>query len=691
VVESATMICKALGFLPLALVHAGKAIMLGLCPWSGYLPFYERQIKRIRRERQHQRDRSLSRSKRRHQEDDDSMNVFSSYEILYQSLLSSEEQRFRDAVELLHLFSYLHFQNIRLDILVNAAINPMREAKEREKEAREDEELQKKLQKLKRETWSQWFRGFALYVASYLDTPPPLPTALKNTDSLSQSDFEDEVRDRLGIAALVLVSRSLIMTQDRVEGRYCMHPLVHKWVRERPEMSTSHQALWCHITTATLARNILFPPLGDTDKERGARRELLPHIIHVKSCQSLITEKLKENRTFRKSIWPVLDSGFGRHQALEAARFSRVYSEAGLFNEALQLQTRTRMFATQTLGEEHPLTIKITLFVVSTLWELSRTDEGTKLQRRVYDICVKSLGEDHPLTLRVTDLLGSSLCWKGRWSEALALHERGVEGMTRIYGKDHENTLKAINNLARVFLRYMEWEKANEFHQRAWEGMKNRLGDSHVDTLICLEDLAMCRLRLGEQYLLDCHNKMMFVLEKRKEMLGKEHPYTLLAICNLGRVKSAMGHHSEAATIMKEAAAIAERNLGEDHFGVLAGKTHYAQVLVHLGRFSEAEEIFFAVVDKPQYRKATDEDGEHPDRLVALWYLVGCLEKQGKLQGALEICQGLVESLQEIGGNSLGLNHKFAAMVEEEIVKIKEKMTDIKQAAEEVSIMPGEL
>ena len=50
-----------------------------------------------------------------------------------------------------------------------------------------------------------------------------------------------------------------------------------------------------------------------------------------------------------------------------------------------------------------------------------------------------------------------------------------------------------------------------------------------------------------------------------------------------------------------------------------------------------------------------------------------------------------MESLQEIGGNRLGLSHKFAAMVEEEIVKIKEKMTNIKQAAEEVSNMPGEL
>jgi len=52
---------------------------------------------------------------------------------------------------------------------------------------------------------------------------------------------------------------------------------------------------------------------------------------------------------------------------------------------------------------------------------------------------------------------------------------------------------------------------------------------------------------------------------------------------------------------MKEAISIAERNLGEDHFGVLAGKN---QILVHLERYEEAEEIFHTVVEKPQYRKA---------------------------------------------------------------------------------------
>lgn len=690
--DSASAICQALGFLPLALVHAGKAILLKICTWKGYLAFFDRRMDRIRRRRRQQRDRSSPRNDRRLQEDDDGMNVFSSYEILYKSLEISDHQKYKDAIELLQLFSYFHHQNIRVDVLVYAAVNPLKEEKAREEEAKADEEIQRRIPLPVKKTWSAWLRELLIRLSRHLDGPRPLPAALKSTDFLTSANLEDEVNDRLHIALVELVKRSLIMSQDRAQGRYCMHPLVHKWVRERAGMATSEQALWCQVSMTVLARSISFPPLGDTEYERDMRRELLPHIIHVRSCESDIRKRLQENRMRRRSLWPAVYVEFGRHQALESARFSRVYSECGLFQEALQLQSKVRDFAVQALGEGHPLAIRITLYQAGTLYELSRASEATKLQRRMYDVCLESLGPYQPLTLTVTDMLASGLCFMGQFSASLALHEKAVEGMTTIYGRRNADTLKAIRNLARVHLRYMEFEKSSELGLVAWEGMKEELGETHVETLICLEDLAMTRLRLGEEYLSECHERMEFVLKQREKSLGREHPYTLLAICNLGRVKSAMGQPDEAARIMKPAVDTAERNLGENHFGVLAGKIHYAQVLVNQGRYEEAEEMFHMITAKPQYRQFTDDEGgEHPDRLVALWYLTGCLEKQGKFRKALEICQGLEQSLKDIGGRGLGVRHKFAAMVQEEITKIRELMQDRKKASEPDLVVPAEI
>jgi tetratricopeptide (TPR) repeat protein len=697
VVVAAGGICKALGFLPLALVGAATAILSGVCGWGDYLGYYERETDRIRRGRLRRRSLSSSRSgsssgsRLNYEKNARNMNVFSSYEILYQSLESSEEQSFQDAIELLQVISYFHFQNVRLDIFIYAATNTLKEAEGLNKQAKEEEELKRRLSLVKRKSWSGWLTELALHFIRYIDTPPALPSALKNPYNLTIAKFEEEVQDRTRAALAVLESRSLVNNLDRFEGRYSMHPLIHQWVRERPESSTAQQALWCQVALTIISRSITIPPLGDTEKERDMRRDLLPHIIHARNCQEIVKSRLEENSSQRTRLWPVLRSDFGRHEALEMVRFSRVFSECGLFKDALELQMKVRAFAIGFLGEEHPLSIRITLAVAGTLWELSETSEGTRLQRQLYGICTKSLGENDPMTLTITDLFASSLCFHGRLSESLRLHERAVEGMTKLYGRGHEKTLKAINNMGRVFLRYMDFKTAAEHHREAWEGLKKLLGESHFETLICQEDYAMTLMRLGKHHYPKCHEMMTFVRDQRKKLLGKEQPYTLLAICNLGRVKSAMGQHNEAAKIMKEAIPIAERNLGVEHFGVLSGKMHYAQVLVHLGRFTEAEVMFTRIVDKGHYRKSTDEDGEHPDRLIALWYLIGCLQKQNKFQKALETCEELKVSLREIGGQGKGTQHPFASMLQEQISILKGKLKKTADDTGSITHIPGEL
>ena len=77
VVESASSICQALGFLPLAIVQAAKAILKGVCEWPEYLDFHDRQIRRIRRNmHSRSRSRSMSPEKRRTEDEGSSMNVF---------------------------------------------------------------------------------------------------------------------------------------------------------------------------------------------------------------------------------------------------------------------------------------------------------------------------------------------------------------------------------------------------------------------------------------------------------------------------------------------------------------------------------------------------------------------------------------------------------------------------------------
>lgn len=681
IVGSARKICNALGFLPLALDQAAKAIRHGI-NWAEYLTYFDRQIRRIRRNL-HGRANSRSREREYGQEDKHSINVFSTYEILYESLQSSRKASYQDAVELLHVFSYFHFQNIRLDTLINSAINPFREEKQQNEDAREMNLILGKLERPPRMPWTMFLREVRAFIRMKTATPTPMPRVLRNWDQLGMHAFEDEVHVRLREALGVLIERSLITRQDRATGQYSMHRLVHKWVRERPEMSTSHQAIWCQVSMTTLAFSIRRPPHGDTEEESHLRRELLPHVRHVLEQQEHIEHQLQENALQANRIWSVPKS-YGKLEAEQDVRFARVYGETGHFDEARKLQERALALVSVRLGPSHPLAISLSLLVSQSLWEMGEMDKAATRQRQAHQLCIDTWGENHPLTLDVTDLLGSVLYYKGRWLEAQSLHTCNTEKLRQLYGDKHEKTLRSIRNTARLHYRWMDYETATELYQISWQGMREVKGASHLESLFSLEDLAMSYVRYDDTSLERSENLalasryMQIVYDQRKEQLGAEHHYTLLAVLYFARTKSEMGLNSEAEAMIVEGLKVAERNISKDHIALLLAKTIYAQVLWRLKKYTEAESIFRMLIDKAKYRQLADEDGDHPDRLTNLFLLEQCLEDQGKHEEALRACEDFQAGIAAIGGQGAGMKHKIRLKIQERIPQLRERIEQIR-------------
>lgn len=661
--KSAERIADALGFLPLALVHAGRTIMNGLCSLANYIEYYHKSWQRIRQARRNSGYRGDER---------ENMNVYSSYEINLKSLEESNTEESIDAVQLLKMFSCLHSENIRVDVLITAAMNPQVEREQQKKDMQE----QGRIKTVSRpKTPAEYLKERALAILEFVTrdrSPPILPVLLRESEPLSS--FGDLLELRLRHALKVLSQMSLI-THHETTDNYSMHPLVHTWVRERPEMTIAEQALWCQAAKTTLAQCILLPPHGSSEKDEAMRRSLLPHVNCVRKCETSINTRIKENQKSRRSLawFPVLKTNFGRRQALEHAKFSRVYFECGLWREAEELQLAVKNFVCGMLGTDHPLTMDAMLFLSATYWSQARTNEAAELQYQVFQACMRSLGPDHPRTHKIMDILGSSRCFQGRFKEALELHEKAIEGMKKTPPTNQEDIFIAMGNLGRVLWRYFRYEEAKEIHMEAVEGMKKVLGPTHLQTLVAMEDLATSYLDCGEELLDDARELMLEVCDQRRKRLGKEQPFTLLAICNLARVESARGNTDEAENLFREAIPIAERSLGENHFGTLAGKVHFAQVLVLQKRYDEAEEVFTKVIEKQRYVSAAREDGDHPDRIFALWHLVQCYELHGKIDDAIYRVAELEQAVKTIGGQGLGKLHPFAK-------KLQDKRTQLEAA-----------
>ena len=665
----AKSITKVLGYLPLALVYAGKAIAKGLTTLVDCVDYFDDIWDRIR----------LESKCSGHVVDEAGKNVFAPYDAVYQALDRQGSQSAKDAVELLKLFSFLHHENIRIDFITKAAKNPpATEARLRQ----EHDEEQQKILALKGKAvipdpkpWRRRLREWIFrIVAQYQDRGyPVLPVALRDDDSVDSFSVH-----RLRTALSELTQMSLV-THRRINDIdvYSMHPLVHKWVRERPQMSIGERGLWCQAAVTMLSQCIPLPPLGGEDSDLELRRHLLPHLDYVQKLQEEIQRNLEKNQRKRmlSSLLLFRTQPIDRAKALQFAKFSRVYSECGCFENAEKLQVKVKDYTIKMLGLEDERTVLIMLALSSTYLQLTRLNDAAALLNQALETCNNSLGPEHHRTLKVMDELGRTQCFRGRFKEALKLHEDALRGMEKTLPSDHIDIFLAMDNLGVVNHRYFRYTESRELHAQAIAGLTNTLGPTHQNTLMAKENLAMAYLEMGGEFLHTAWKLELEVLEQRRKKMGKENPYTLWAICNFARIKSALGQTDEAEREMRATLPIAIRNLGENHFGTLSGKTHLAQVLVRLKRYDEAEELFKDVIQRSRYEAGAREEGEHPDQIMAMWYAAELYQLRGKFEEAIRLLELVSGSLSAISGTS----HPFAK-------KMQDRMQDLCRANDQNNV-----
>ena len=641
-IESAKDICKALGYLPLALMHAGKTVLLRSCTLQNYLSFFEKNWTRIRKTRASNDARPIS---------DAIAAIYSSYELIYSGLVAQKTQASEDALDLLKIFSFLHLQHIRVDIFLRAASNPKLEMLEQKRKEQEERTFAGRSKS--NHTVPQTIKHLGISILVYLaglGARPVLPRMF--SDALRSGSF-DELRFREALKQLFQMSL-IFANPDPNDDSYSMHPAVHRWVRDRPEMTLADQAVWCHIAATILSQAILLPPFDDKEEDEIFKRDLLPHIIHVRANERMIRARFLENQESRTRSWPpVLQPRLDRDRALQLVKFSIVYTQCGIYEEAEKLQLQVAEFANRMLGMDNTRTMDIMLLLSYTYWQLTRGDEAADLQERVLQACINIRGSDDLKTLQIMNMFGTSRWQQGRITEACRIHETAVRGLTKVLGKDHVDTLKAMGNLGRDIGKDFRFTEAIEMHLKVVPGLRNKLGHFHLETLIATENLAMAyydRAAYGYGHLGDLDRALKLeqeIFEQRKEKLGREHLYTLWSGLNLARIKGMRGEIDDALSTFLPGHAIARRNLGESHFGVLFGKLHYGRILIYAKRYTEAEDVLTEVIESHKEPRKV-----HPDRLLAIFSLINCRNLQGKEAETTALLEELTESTKSLFGDN---------------------------------------
>ena len=634
--QLAAAITKALGFLPLALVQAGKAILGGI-RIEDFLSSYEKHWDRLRN----------ARSKGKKKPKDDTYTViYSTYETLYQRLEErrSSEQVADDAIYILKLFSFLHRENIRMDILIQAVNNPYLQ--------KCSDESQKKAanagtRPTRPKPWTEIARDLLIEMMGLMrwGERPILP------DLLAWNDFPEPFDDSRLRAALKELQKMSLVTHDRERDSYSMHPVVHSWVRKRPEMSLAEQAVFCHASATILSNAILLPPLGLQEEDADFRRALMPHIDHVRRCQTHIREGQLHNRRKRpRRTFSCVEPQLDRPLCLQLAKFSYVYVQCGRFKCASELQRRVFNFLNETFGMEHESTLRIAPLLAGVLRHLDKVDAAAELQIKVLNACTALWGEEDAQALEAASALGVTRFQQGHFTEARSLYQLAVDGYTKTRGPEHPDTFNAISKLASIHTKMLAFAEAIKLHNQAVAGLLKQRGAGHEDTMVATNELGMTHLervihRQGHPNDLDeAFRILQEVLKQRKAKSGKEHGYTLWAIANLARVKNALGKHEEAEADFRAGVPIVEQNFGDDHLGTLYGKTYFSHVLISQSKFDEAEEILVGVIDSHQKVRPN-----HPDQFVALSFLLKLYELSGRQEDATRVRDRIQEGLNAVG------------------------------------------
>ncbi|KAJ7658567.1 hypothetical protein B0H17DRAFT_897528, partial [Mycena rosella] len=173
--------------------------------------------------------------------------------------------------------------------------------------------------------------------------------------------------------------------------------------------------------------------------------------------------------------------------------------------------------------------------------------------------------------------------------------------------------------------------EAEKFFCVALKHRKQVLGADHPLTLMSMGQLASSYQQLGR--LKEAEEIELTVREQWKKLLGDEHPQTLYAMSNLGVTWHHLSRLQEAEELETLALQLCKKVLGEVHPHTLRAASNLAATYHMLGRLKEAEELDREVLQRRQAILGE----HHPEALRNMGNLAATYRKLGKLKEAEEL------------------------------------------------------
>jgi hypothetical protein len=282
---------------------------------------------------------------------------------------NSEAEVARNAINLLYMLAFFHYENVMEDGFRRAAENKRRGAR----------------------YWSQVTPDIEFVIGAGL---PENLLPLGHDRKWDAQHYRQAVR--------LLRSYSL-PSVNQISGSLSMHRLVHGWAFDR--QSPDIRQVYMRLSAATVANSVCWK---HSENDHSFQRSLLPHIT----------------RLDHRADGDGLDLLTG---IFEKADIRLLYYDAGKTKAAEKLLYAMLESSNKLLGPEHSYTLSYMACVALAVWQQGRAAEAEELHLQTFELLKKVLGSEHPITLISIGNIASAVWQQGRAAEAEELHRQEFE------------------------------------------------------------------------------------------------------------------------------------------------------------------------------------------------------------------------------------------------------------------------
>ncbi|KAM3465184.1 hypothetical protein MY5147_009336 [Beauveria neobassiana] len=181
---------------------------------------------------------------------------------------------------------------------------------------------------------------------------------------------------------------------------------------------------------------------------------------------------------------------------------------------------------------------------------------------------------------RTSNLLlkvGQSSYKLGQYAAAKATHHKSLE------------LIGSMHDLARALYGQGQYAAAEAMHRKVLELATEVLGAEHPNTLISMNDLARVLYGQGQYAAAEAMHRK--VLELRTKVLGAEHPNTLGSMNNLARVLQEQGQYASAEALHRKVLELGTEVLGAEHPDTLESRSGLIAMLRMQGKYAQPNDF----------------------------------------------------------------------------------------------------